>query len=129
MQRYEFLIRCCGLVKFLIFKNKNYTNQINLEEFIYLQKQETEVEKNSLGDMFDNETSDIFEMLGETFNITKAKAELWYDYSLKVLGFEANEIDVSEYIRQKTLLYKNAKANGKAKSEKWLDSAIRDNYK
>lgn len=116
-------------IKFLIFKNKDYTNQINLEEFIYLQKQETEVEKNSLGDMFDNETSDIFEMLGETFNITKAKAELWYDYSLKVLGFEANEIDVSEYIRQKTLLYKNAKANGKAKSEKWLDSAIRDNYK
>ena len=80
-------------------------------------------------DMFDQEPADIFTMLAETFNISKERAELWFDNSLRVLGIEANEIDVAEYIRQKKLLYKNAKASGQAKSERWLDAAIRDNYK
>ena len=68
-------------------------------------------------------------MLAETFDITKEKAELWYDYGINVLGPKANEIDVAEYIRKKNLLYKSARASGKAKSDKWLDTAIREDWK
>lgn len=117
-------------IKFLIFKNKDYTNQISLDEFIEIQKQDND-EKVLDGqvNMFFDEVSDKFDMLAETFNISKEKAELWYDYSIQILGYGANEIEVAEYIRQKKLLYKSAKSSGKANSEKWLECAIRDNYK
>lgn len=110
-------------IRFLIFKNEDYTDQICIEEFLEMQKQEHSSKIEAEGN------ADKFDMLAETFEITKEKAELWYDYSLKVLGYSANEIDVAEYIRKKVLLYKDAKADGQANSEKWLDCAIRDNYK
>lgn len=117
-------------IRFLISKNDDYTDQICLEEFIEMQKQDNgEKILNEEVSIFTNEASDKFDMLVETFNISKEKAELWYDYSIQVLGYEANEIDVAEYIRKKMLLYKSAKSNGQANSEKWLECAIRDNYK
>jgi len=114
-------------VKFLIFKNENYNNQISLEEFIEMQRLEIENKAPEDAEQI-YEATDKFEMLAETFQISKEKAELWYDYSIQILGYGTNEIEVAEYIRQKTLLYKSAKSNGKADSEKWLDCAIRDNY-
>ena len=94
-------------LKFSIFHNKNYVDQLSLEDFINIQDTQTgEIDDNTVDTVFTNEK---FEFLAEACNneFSEAELQVLYNYIIEINSYVLSknhyehEIKIYDYLKQK----------------------------